>query len=318
VSQFVRENTRYPVELAVRVRCETWSDYLDLYTTNLSSGGVFVASKVSAPIGTELAVQLSLPNGTAIELRAEVVHLTGEEELAQGRPQGMGLMFLALDDETRRAVEAMVTVARFTTRNAPPAPPAAEPPPAAAPSEETTHARKARFGDVVEQSLFNELARLVALAPHEQLGVEKDASRDEIDQAYRRLAERYQPAIFMRYGPATQEVLKKINDLLLGARTLLLDPAQPAAPLGPEAEEQMARGEEARRALKASIERRIEDACRHRDLGDLEEAIRGFEAVLALDRKNDYARLELRALHEKREQKDAPKAPSLIDRLLKR
>ncbi len=331
MSQFVRENTRYPMELAVRVRCETWSDYLELYTTNLSRGGVFVASQMSAPIGSEMTVELSLPNKNTLSLRAEVVHLTGEDS-GDSRPPGMGLMFIDLDQETRKAIEAMVTVAKRTVapavqRPAPaPTPTPAPTPPPPIPNDAAS-ARQPMFGDVVEQSLFNELGRRLDLLPHEQLGVEKVATREEVDDAYRRLAERYSASIFKRYGAATQEVLKKINDLLLNAHEILFDPTKrealqaatlPPPPPTAEHEEQKQRGDDARRALKASIERRVEDACRHRDLGELEEAIRGFEAVLALDRKNDYARAELRTLREKRDQKDPPKGPGLINRLLKR
>ena len=368
MTHFVREDTRYPVELAVRVRCSSWSDYLDLYTTNLSRGGVFVASQISAPIGTEVVVTLSLPNNTSVELRAEVVHLTDDASRAEGdpRPPGMGLMFVEMEEETRKALEAMVTVARFTTRTGapppsmkphapvapPPSPPAATvapsappavpkaavPPPrppappsadAAPPPPPVDKSRAPMFGDVVEQSLFNELARRDELSPHDQLGIEANARDEEIDAAYQRLCERYETVIFKRYGPATQEVVRKINELLLAAHTTLFDPQKRAAlstappavkPEGPTPDENetRARGEEARRALKASIERRVEDACRHRDLEELEEAIRGFEAVLALDRKHDYAREQLRLLRDKRAHKDSPKPHSLFDRLLKR
>jgi uncharacterized protein (TIGR02266 family) len=395
MSQFVRETPRYAMELAVRVRCATWADYLELYTTNLSRGGVFVASQVSAPIGTEMLVQLSLPNGSTLELRAEVVHLSTVEDTGAGRPPGMGLMFVDLDAETRQALEAMVTVARFTTRTSgEPAPAEAPPPasepalvidpaeaappeseeaaaleldpaesleaetlepdalelepsepsepaarptstvarpqqhaPAAAPPPPPAGARQPLFGNVVEQSLFNELARRLELKPHEQLGVELEATSEQIAEAHKKLVERYQPVIFARYGAATREVVRKINEQIDAACHALRDEKQRRTPgetaprpapaeSSPEELEQKARGEEARRALKATIERRVEEACRHRDLGELDEAIRGFEAVLALDRKNDYARSELKLLRERRTQRD--QNPSLIDRLLKR
>ncbi|MCA1664860.1 MAG: PilZ domain-containing protein, partial [Myxococcales bacterium] len=62
---FVREHTRYPVELAVRMKCSSWADYLELHTSNLSRGGLFVPSRMTAPVGTELAIELTLPNGAA-------------------------------------------------------------------------------------------------------------------------------------------------------------------------------------------------------------------------------------------------------------
>src|SRR5260370_29122757 len=87
MSPFVREHTRYPVELAVRMRCATWSDYIELHTTNLSRGGLFVGSNLTAPIGTEIAIELALPTGEPIKLRGEGAHVNGDEG---GQVAGMG------------------------------------------------------------------------------------------------------------------------------------------------------------------------------------------------------------------------------------
>jgi hypothetical protein len=40
----------------------------------------------------------------------------------------------------------------------------------------------------------------------------------------------------------------------------------------------------------------VQEACAHRDMGRLDEAIRGFESVLTLDKKHDYAAEELKKL----------------------
>ena len=364
VSSFVREHTRYPVELAVRMRCASWSDYLELYSGNLSRGGLFVGSAVSAPIGTEVAVELALPDGRALKMRAEVVHVTGADEARDlGRVAGMGVMFIDLEDETRQAIEAMVQVARAQGGKAPPPPVAPKPPPspvapkpppppmatrpppiaqrqppiaqqqpaigqqaaAEAVAVAAPGARAPQFADVIEQALLDELARRMDLAPHAQLGLSLAANDADVEEAYTRLRERYAPAIFARYGESTAAVVRAINDALDGARRRLVDPSQRRAliveahqpkanePNAVEAE-QKRRGEEARQALRAGIERRVEEACAHRDLGRVDEAIRGFEAVLALDRKHDYARDELRKLRDKQHE---PKH-GLLDRLRKR
>jgi uncharacterized protein (TIGR02266 family) len=212
-----RENTRYPVELAVKVSCPSWDDYLDLYTTNLSRGGMFIASNVSVPIGTQLDVQLRLPNASTVTLRAEVAHLIGElraRETAQER--GMGVTFINLDDETRRALEAMVTVARFTIKTGAPVRLSTRP------ADESRPPRIDRPGEVQtrtpmpgdEQELAAELARRVGLSPREQLGVGPNADETEIREAYQRAVERFLPAIFQRYPEETQEVVSKLNMLL--------------------------------------------------------------------------------------------------------
>jgi uncharacterized protein (TIGR02266 family) len=226
VSPFLREDTRYPVELAVKVGCPSWADYLDLYATNLSRGGLFIASGMSAPVGTELTVELSLPNGETVALHAEVAHLVKDED---GREPGMGVTFVDLDDETRRALEAMVMVARFTTRQAGnepppkiatrPAPRAAAAPPdppraARPPNAKIPSSRTPVLYDGLEQSLSDELAERRTRTPRQQLDVEPDADAMQIENGYRRLKERYQPAIFERYDAATQELVREINELV--------------------------------------------------------------------------------------------------------
>ncbi|HEX6837153.1 MAG TPA: hypothetical protein VF334_11305, partial [Polyangia bacterium] len=130
-----------------------------------------------------------------------------------------------------------------------------------------------------------------------------------IEDAHGRLRERYAPGIFARYGASTAAVVKSINDAIAAAHERLMDPTQRRALViaahqprpverTPEADEQRRRGEEARAALRAGIERRVEEACAQRDLGSLDEAIRGFESVLELDRKHDFARAELGKLRD--------------------
>ncbi len=385
---FVRENTRYPVELAVRMRCSTWADYLDLHTSNLSRGGLFVPSVMSAPVGTEIAIELALPNGSTVKLRAEIVHL---KEKSGDQVAGMGVMFMEMEDATRQALEEALRLAKASApkpvvkavppspspiKAAPPTPPpvkappplpikaappppppikAAPPPPppikaapplppppppvktAPTPPAPTPAAAKApaplppaptsegwdapavaapapearapKFADVIEHALADELARRANLRPHEQLGVAIDAGDNDITEAHARLKERYAPSIFANYGAATGQVILKINEAIDNAYRRLLDPNerrsllvaahQPKAP-EPSADEleQKRRGEEARHALRAGIDRRIEEACAHRDMGRLDEAIRSFEHVLQLDRKHEFARAELVKLRD--------------------
>jgi uncharacterized protein (TIGR02266 family) len=326
---FVREHTRYPVELAVRMKCATWADYLELHTSNLSRGGLFVPSRMTAPVGTELAIELTLPNGTVVELPGEVVRVSDGDG---AQVAGLAVMFAPLDADTQRALEEALKLAKTSAgppappppqRKRPPPPPAplpkagapAPPPKAVAPpppkavAPRPPEARAPKFADAVEQALLDELARRLELRPHEQLGVPPDASDADIEEAYTRLKERYAPTIFARYGSSTAGVVKSINDGLDGAHKRLRDPSerralviaahQPkSATLSPAEEEQKRRGEEARAALRAGIERRVEEACAHRDMDRLDDAIRGFESVLELDRKHELARGELAKLRD--------------------
>jgi uncharacterized protein (TIGR02266 family) len=344
---FVREHTRYPVELAVRMKCSTWGDYLELHTSNLSRGGLFVPSRMSAPIGTEIAVELTLPNATLVKLRGEVVHVAAAagEQIA-----GMGIMFFGNDAEATRALEEALKLAKASLPRAVPPPlpakampppipikpakpapaviakptpvaakpvaamPAPLPPPPSAdgweiPAAAAPEARAPKFADAVEQALLDELARRLDLRPQDQLGVATNASDADIAEAYARLKERYAPSIFARYGTSTAAVIKSINEAIDAAHKKLQDPNERRAlvvaahqpkttELTPAELEQKRRGEEARAALRAGIERRVEEACAHRDMSRFDDAIRSFEHVLELDRKHEFARVELAKLRD--------------------
>ncbi len=337
---FVREHTRYAVELAIRMKCATWADYLELHTSNLSRGGLFVPSQLAAPVGAELAIELTLPNGALVRLRGEVAHVTAAGE---GQPAGLGVMFVGVDDEARGALEEALKVARAQAPKPPPPPlpppplptanerkaPVAPPPvttanerkaPVAPPPVTTANERKApvappplprvpRFADAVEHALVDELARRLDLPPHEQLGVTAEVGDAELEEAHRHLKERYAPSIFARYGSSTAATVKSINDAIDQAYRRLRDPSQrralviaahqpKAAEPSPAEQEQRRRGEEARAALRASIERRVEEACAHRDMNRIDDAVRVFEQVLGLDRKHEYARAELTRLRD--------------------
>jgi hypothetical protein len=70
------------------------------------------------------------------------------------------------------------------------------------------------FADVIEHALSDEHDRRAGLGPCEQLGVGPDADPRELAEAHHRLKDRFQPAIFSRYGAPTQELLQKLNDLI--------------------------------------------------------------------------------------------------------
>ena len=302
------------------MKCATWADYLELHTGNLSRGGLFVPSQMTAPVGTEIAIELSLPNGSTVKLRGEVAHLS---PAMGGQGAGIGVMFKALDGETTRALDAALAAAKANAAApAPvkrkPAPPPAPPPRATRPTMPPPRvaaptapaARAPKFADAVEQALVDELARRIDLPPHEQLGVAPEASDAEIQEAHGRLRERYAPGIFANYGASTAQVVKNLNDMINAAHARLMNPAErralviaahqpkPAAELTPSEIAQKRKGEEARAALRAGIERRVEEACAHRDMDRLDDAIRGFEQVLLIDRKHEFARAELPRLRD--------------------
>jgi len=100
-----RASLRVPVKLLV-----SFADLGELeksLMTNLSRGGVFIATDRPAEIGTRLELRLHIEDsGEEIDVPGEVVSRNVGPDFESGR-SGMGLRFLEMEPETARKVEAL-------------------------------------------------------------------------------------------------------------------------------------------------------------------------------------------------------------------
>jgi uncharacterized protein (TIGR02266 family) len=100
-----RTSVRIPTRLAVTFR--DLGELQRCLMTNLSRGGVFVATERPAEIGTRLELQIHVEETDAwIEAPAEVVTCDVGPGFASDE-RGMGLRFLELKPETQRAIEEL-------------------------------------------------------------------------------------------------------------------------------------------------------------------------------------------------------------------
>jgi len=182
------------------------------------------------------------------------------------------------------------------------------------------HARKPEFKDLVERSLQRELATRRELRPHAQLAVPANAAPAAVEDAYRRLRGRYDANAFAEYGPVAVAAAQGIADLLRGAYEAMCrmqraeDNAVDAAPTV----QPQPRPDETCRALetlRGAIDRRLSEAQAHRSAGRLQDAVRVFESVLVLDRRNPLAQ---EAVRELRAALEPPKRPNTLSRMLGR
>ncbi|MBI5478241.1 MAG: PilZ domain-containing protein, partial [Deltaproteobacteria bacterium] len=105
---------RFDVTWRARLRCTDWVTVIRVATANVSRGGAFFASTTPPRLGTRLAIELELPDGTGASLRGECVHVrTAAEARVQGRRPGFGVKFdpahavdLMLLEEMARAAGA--------------------------------------------------------------------------------------------------------------------------------------------------------------------------------------------------------------------
>ena len=85
-----RSAARYRVFLSVRY--ETASDFVREYAENLSHGGLFIRGARGLGRRRDVVVDLDLPGYGVYQLRAEVVHVIGDDQAREhGRTPGAGL-----------------------------------------------------------------------------------------------------------------------------------------------------------------------------------------------------------------------------------
>ena len=98
-----RASTRVPTQLAVRFG--SVGELEQSLMTNLSRGGVFVATEHVPEIGTRFDLRLAIgKKGRELVVPVEVVSQNIGPRFERGR-KGMGLRFLELDPETRREID---------------------------------------------------------------------------------------------------------------------------------------------------------------------------------------------------------------------
>ena len=100
-----RESVRVPLRL--NIDFESHGQIRSCLMTNLSAGGLFVATKSPLPIGTPFNLRIRI-EGTRemIELSGEVASLNLAANLAT-EERGMGIRFVNLSDAQRQQVSAL-------------------------------------------------------------------------------------------------------------------------------------------------------------------------------------------------------------------
>jgi uncharacterized protein (TIGR02266 family) len=101
--QIARE-PRAQVAVPVRYRYESFIDFVETQSMNVSRSGMFIASKSSVPIGTAIDFEFSLADGFALlRGRGEVVRISST-------PPGVGVRFHQLDEPSRKLIDRIVEV----------------------------------------------------------------------------------------------------------------------------------------------------------------------------------------------------------------
>jgi len=100
-----RRDPRFVNERQVQVVLPGREALAELWTKDISKGGLFVKTDVGLPPQTRVGVTLATPDGMLV-LEAEVVHFLDPVVAAQiGHPAGVGLQFVNLDGPRREALD---------------------------------------------------------------------------------------------------------------------------------------------------------------------------------------------------------------------
>src|SRR3954467_13323516 len=91
-----RKHPRTPVSLLVQYRFNSLEDFLAEYATNLSPGGIFIATDDPSPVGTMLYLPFSLRDGSKL--------IEGMGRVAHVDKGGMGIEFVQFDEASMALV----------------------------------------------------------------------------------------------------------------------------------------------------------------------------------------------------------------------
>jgi uncharacterized protein (TIGR02266 family) len=102
-----KENNRpYPrrkIQLPVKIKLRTYDDFINTYVTDISAGGVFIATSNLYEVGDELDIEFYLEqqNTYFFKVQGFVVRLSQQ-------PIGMGIKFTKIEESSQNLLEQLL------------------------------------------------------------------------------------------------------------------------------------------------------------------------------------------------------------------
>jgi uncharacterized protein (TIGR02266 family) len=101
-----RRAARVSIEADIGFQSE--SNFFTGYSEDISSGGIFVATFDPCPLGSEIAVSFTLPDGYLVSAQGAVRWIREYNETALDAQPGMGVQFIGLSGEDRERINAFL------------------------------------------------------------------------------------------------------------------------------------------------------------------------------------------------------------------
>lgn len=128
-----RADPRHTLRRAVRLRCAQWDNYIKLYTSNISRGGMLLRVKEPPEVGAPVQINLELPDGDELLLSGKVARQVQPKK--EGQMPGIGVA-LELSDQQRSQLDHYLVMAKSSGHTAPVAPPPGEREPTPPPQQQ--------------------------------------------------------------------------------------------------------------------------------------------------------------------------------------
>ncbi len=96
------------VSLTAEVDLSSDTNFFSGFSTDIASGGLFIATLTSLPIGTTVQVKFTLPDGTEVNTAGDVRWVRVFDERAPGVLPGMGIQFVGLSKQAQGAIETFI------------------------------------------------------------------------------------------------------------------------------------------------------------------------------------------------------------------
>lgn len=103
-AQFVERRRSPRVTLETEITIESESNFYTGFTEDISDGGLFLATYQLRPIGSEIEVSFTLPDGHTVHASGLVRWLRDPRDYNRDAPPGMGIQFHGLSDQDRAAI----------------------------------------------------------------------------------------------------------------------------------------------------------------------------------------------------------------------
>jgi uncharacterized protein (TIGR02266 family) len=96
------------VRMQARVDLESDDNFFNGFSSNISDGGVFIATVNLLPLGTSVDVGFTLPTGERIECRGVVRWVREVDDRNPQNAPGMGVQFVELEPRAAQAIERFI------------------------------------------------------------------------------------------------------------------------------------------------------------------------------------------------------------------